>query len=310
MTRLTMSVWAAALLAVTLPHSAVAVQINTGGESGAYHDTFCPSLTKQLDLLGKPSECLVSDGTGENLRRVARNPDEFGYGQLDAFALEADRFGGPGAFDLVRVDDVRECVFAVTRNRDYTNFGEIAVNADRLRFVLPPAASGSARTFAYLQKIDPEGLGRARNVINAVDTNEAIREALADENSVTFFVQFPDPANDRFRQIRNLKGHIVPVVDGLLLRQKIDGRSVYFAQETPISQLEWLNIGARVVTVCTPLVLFTGAANRVTGADRRAEHRQTVLNIRAMRREELVPPASPVAQIVARTRELSTRARY
>ena len=289
---------------------ASAAEINTGGESGAYHSTFCPALVNQLNRLGKPSDCVSSAGSGENLRRVARNPLELGYGQLDVFALEAERYGGEEAFEIIRSDDVRECVFAVTRNRSYTNFGEIAVNADRLRFILPPEASGSAKTFDYLRKIDPEGLGRARNIINATDTDEAIRMTLADDQAVTFFVQFPDPANERFRTISQLNGHIVPVVDSIILRQEVDGRTVYYAKETPISQVKWLNLGRRVVTVCTPLILFTGASDRVTGTERRTEHRQLVLNIRALRREELVPRESPTARILERTRQLSARARY
>lgn len=310
MTRFLILAASSCLFAASGVSSAHAAQINTGGDSGAYHSTFCPGLTKQLDVLGKPSECLVSEGSGENLSRVARNPDELGYAQLDVFALEVEKNGGTEAFEVIRSDDVRECVFAVTRNRNYTNYGEIAVNADRLRFILPPKSSGSAKTFEYLSKIDPEGLGQSRNITHATDTDEAIQLALADENAVTFFVQFPDPSNERFRTIRRLGGHLVPVVDSIILRQKIDDRTVYHAQETAISQLKWLNLGRRVITVCTPMVLFTGATNRLTGENERAEHRQLVLNIRAMERKDLVPEASPIAQVLARTRQLSTRARY
>jgi hypothetical protein len=306
--RSTALITTAAIALAAAPVSAA--EINTGGESGAYHSTFCPALVNQLNQIGKPSDCVTSAGTGENLRRVARNPRELGYGQLDVFALDADRYGGEDAFEIVRSDDVRECVFAVTRNRSYTNFGEIAVNADRLRFILPPQASGSAKTFDYLRKIDPEGLGRARNIINATDTDEALRMTLADEDAVTFFVQFPDPENERFRTISQLNGHIVPVVDSIILRQQVGGQTVYYAKETPISQVKWLNLGRRVVTVCTPLILFTGASDRITGTEQRAEHRQLVLNIRAMRREELIPRESPVARILERTRQLSARARY
>lgn len=298
------------LLAAAGTFAANAAQINTGGESGAYHTTFCPNLVKTLNLIGKPSECQVSEGTGENLARVARNPEELGYGQLDVYALKAEKYGGTRAFEMIRSDDVRECVFAVTRNRNYTNFGEIAVNADRIRFILPPKSSGSAKTFEYLSKIDPNGLGQARNVINATDTDEAIRLALSDENSVSFFVQFPDPANERFRNIRELNGHLVPVVDSIILREKIDERTVYFAQETQISQLKWLNLGRRVVTVCTPMVLFTGAAERLPRETQRSEHRQLVLNIRAMELKNLLPEASPIAQVIAQTRQVSARARY
>lgn len=309
MTRALIHLAVASLSAVALAAAAHAAQINTGDRSGAYYSTFCKNLVKQLDLLGNESQCLVSDGTGENLRRVSRNPDELGYGQLDVYALEAARYGGSRTFEVIRSDDVRECVFAVTRNKNITNYGQIAVNADQLRFILPPKNSGSAKTFDYLRKIDDQ-LGEARNVINAETTDEAIERTLKDDDAVTFFVQFPDPSNERFRRIRELGGHIVPVIDSIILRQQVDDRTVYFAQETSISQLKWLNLGKRVVTVCTPLVLFTGANNRLTTQSKRAEHRQLVLNIRSMQRKELIPPASPIARIVDQTRKLSTRARY
>lgn len=300
-------VGSAAMMAA--PITASAVQINTGDRSGAYYSTFCPNLVKQLESIGKPSECLVSDGTGENLRRVARNPDELGYAQLDVYALDAEKYGGGRAFEVIRSDDVRECVFAVTRNKNYTNYGQIAVNADRLRFILPPRTSGSAKTFEYLSKIDDQ-LGQARDLTHAETTDEAIERTLKDDDAVTFFVQFPDPSNERFKRIRQLGGHIVPVIDSIILRQKVDDRTVYFAEETSISQMKWLNLGQRVVTVCTPLVLFTGASNRLTSRELRTQHRQLVLNIRALERKELIPPASPVARILSQTRKLSTRARY
>ncbi|MFT7577175.1 MAG: hypothetical protein ACI9XZ_003570, partial [Alphaproteobacteria bacterium] len=171
-------------------------------------------------------------------------------------------------------------------------------------------SSGSAKTFEYLSKIDPDGLGQAKDVINADSTDNAIELALKNDNAVAFFVQFPDPSNERFRRIRQLSGHIVPVIDSVILRQKVDDQAIYFAQETSISQLKWLNLGRRVVTVCTPLVLFTGANRRITSREQRPPHRQLVLNIRNMRSTDLIPEASPIAKVLKKTRQLSARARF
>ena len=56
----------AAIALTAVPASAA--EINTGGESGAYHSTFCPALVNQLNRLGQPSDCVRSAGSGENLR--------------------------------------------------------------------------------------------------------------------------------------------------------------------------------------------------------------------------------------------------
>lgn len=301
----------AGLGALTLSvQPATAVQVHTGGENGAYHSVFCPLVLSKLEALGSPHTCSISAGTAANVRRVARNPDHFAFGQLDAFALESRLFGGSRRFSVVRADDVRECVFAVTRNRRLTNYGQIAVNADRLKFVLPAQRSGSARTFEFLQSLDANGLGRARNVSNAADTDDALREALADDSSVTFFVQFPDPQNERFRMIRRLGGHIIPVLDERMLSQKVNGLRVYYAQETEIEQQRWLRAGQRVVTVCTPMILFTGDGRRILSRDVRQTHSRLVGGLSRAPKAELVPREGPFARLALRTRELSREAQF
>lgn len=296
------------LAAVAASTSAIAADIHTGGASGAYHSTFCPLLQKRLAGFGATYNCKVSLGSAENMRNVVQNPLDFAFTQLDVFALESRRMGGDRAFSVVRSDDARECVFAVTRNRNLTNYGEIAVNADRLQFILPPRSSGSASTFDFLGSIDPNGLGRARRVRHAADTDEAIRQALADEDAVTFFVQFPDPSNERFQLIQRMGGHLVPVVDGLILDQRVNGEQIYFAQETRIEQRHWLRAGRTVVTACTPLALITGNPQRVPGADRRLAHRQLIENIRAMPAADLIPQGSVIARLVKQSQAASVRA--
>ena len=299
-----------ALAMVVSAAPAIASRVHTGGENGAYHSVFCPLVLNRLDVLGSPHICSTSAGTAANVSRVARNPDQFAFGQLDVFALESRRYGGARRFSIVRADDVRECVFAVTRNKALTNYGQIAVNADRLRFVLPSRRSGSARTFAFLQDLDPEGLGKASRVSFAPDTDDALREALSDESAVTFFVQFPDPKNERFRMIRRLGGHIIPVLDEAMLRQRVAGRRVYFAQETELEQQRWLRVGKRVVTICTPMVLFTGDSRRINVNDVREVHRRLVNGLQRAPKAELIPRAGPFARLAVRTRELSQEAQY
>ena len=121
------AVLAGALAAGPLP--AAASQINTGGEAGAYHKSFCPALSRELKVAQFDYACAPSAGTRENMERVLGNPRQLGYGQLDVFALESRQLKAEAALTLVRQDDVRECVFAVTRNKDITNFGELAANA-------------------------------------------------------------------------------------------------------------------------------------------------------------------------------------
>jgi hypothetical protein len=294
---------AAGLVALALP--AAASQINTGAEGGAYHASFCPVLKSHLKLAQFDYACTPSAGTRENVERVLGNPRQLGYGQLDVFVRESRALKGEGALTILRQDDARECVFAATRNKDVTNYGELSGFAGRLRFILPPAGSSSATTFQFLRSLDAEGLGRAKAVTNAASTEDAIREALSADDTVSLFVQFANPDSERFALIRRLGGHVVPVVDRTILRQEVDGRKIYFAQETQVEAAEWIRSGRKIVTACTPLVLFTGKPEQVQGEQARKDHADLIRTVGALQSGALLPEESLYQKLLKRTKELS-----
>ena len=284
--------------------SAQSMQINTGGEGGTYHASFCPALSKQLKLAQFDYRCAASAGTRENMDRVAADPRQLGYGQLDMFALHG-RQGAEKALTIVRQDDVRECVFAVTRNKQIANWGELSVNAANLRFILPPATSGSAGTFQFLGTIDADGIGRSKSVTHAASTEDAIRQALSADDTASLFVEFPDPESKRFELVRNMGGHFVPVIDRAILRQEIGGTKIYYPQETETEAAGWVQSARKLVTACTPLVVFTGQLDRVQGDTARKDHADLIRTVTAMKRELLLPEESFLDRALKRTKELS-----
>ena len=294
---------AAACAAIAAP--ADASQINTGGENGAYQANFCPVLSQQLKLAQFDYRCTPSAGTRENIERVRANPRQLGYGQLDVFALDSRKLGAETPLTVVRQDDVRECVFAVTRNKDISNYGELAANAGKLRFILPPANSGSAGTFDFLRTIDADGLGRAKVVTNAQSAEAAIREALSADDTVSLFVQFADPDSEHFALVGKLGGHFVPVIDRTILRQEIAGKKIYFAQETQVEDAQWTKAGRKVVTACTPLVVFTGSPERVQGEQARKDQEDLIRTITALKSGSLLPEESLFQRMLKRTKEIS-----
>jgi hypothetical protein len=293
----------AALAALAAP--AAANQINTGGPSGAYHASFCPVLAKELKVAQLDYACTPSAGTRENVERVLANPRQLGYGQLDAYVVESRQLKGEQALTIVRQDDVRECLFAVTRNKQLTSYGDLAANAAKLRFILPPADSGSFSTFQFLRAADAEGLGQAKAPTNAASVEDAIRQALSADDTVSLFVQFADPDNERFELVRKLGGHLVPVIDRSILRQEIGGKKIYFAQETPVENADWVKAGRKLVTACTPLVVFTGAPDRVQGEQARKDHEDVIRTVAALKSGSLLPEESLFQRLLKRTKELS-----
>ena len=286
---------------------ALAGQINTGGETGAYHATFCPQVAAVLRKNKFDYACTPSQGSLENIQRVAADPAQVGFSQLDAFALEAENLGSDKLFTRIRADVAHECLFLVSRNRGVTNFGQIASVATQLHFVLPPQKSGSAATFQLLQRIDPQGLGLARNVTYAASVDEAITQAMSADDIVTLFVQFPDPANARFQAIAKAGGNIIPVIDRPILRQEANGEKVYFAEETEIAPAKWNKSAEKIVTACTPLMLFTGASDRIADANDRKDQDDLVRTLRSLSVEELRPKVSALAAFWRKTKALSAQ---
>lgn len=289
------------------PQTTPPPRIHTGGEKGSYHMSFCPQLAKALKASGIEYECLASEGSSDNMRRIAATPRDFGFAQLDVLSLERAQFDGGRAFQTVRTDDVRECIFAIARNPELKSFGDIAVRADELRFILPPESSGSAGTFRYLQSIDMD-LAHAGEVRHAGDADEAIRLALSADDTVAIFVQFADPENPRFQLVNRLGGHFIPVIDRNILAAHIDGQAVYFAEETAVTDARWTAKGTKVITACTPLVVFTGAEGRIADPTMASAHAKAVAAVRAVPTDGLRPKDGVLSTILKRTRELSATA--
>ena len=295
-------------LAATLALPAAANQINTGGEKGAYHATFCPALEAELKKAKFDYTCTTSQGSRENIRRVSGDASQVAFSQFDVFELEMQATGASDAYTLLRSDLARECIFMVTRNQEISNFGEVAALADQLRFVLPPRNSGSAGTFEFLQQIDPDGIGRARdNITYADSTEEAITRALSDDNTVALFVQFPDPKNERFSTIGKEGGNIVPVIDRNILRQEVNGQKVYYAEETEIELPKWNKSATKVVTACTPMILITGTPARIEDGNARKDQEDLIRTIEALKAEDLQPQTGFLASLWRKTKALSAK---
>src|SRR5262245_16245115 len=293
---------AVALAGIVAPASAR--QINTGDPIGAYHADFCPLLAGQLRLAQFDYACAASSGTRESMARVAADPLQVGYGHLDVFALESRRLDA-GALTLVRQDDVRVCLYAATRNKQVSNWGELAAQAGTLRFILPPERSDSAATFEFLRSIGADGLGRAKSGTHVVSVEAAIRDALGADDAVSLLVELPDPDSRTFGLVRARGGHLVPVIDRAILRQAVDGRKVFFPQEVEVESASWIRSARKLVTACTPLVLFTGHPERVADGPARKDHEDLIRTAATLKPATLLPEASFLGQALKRTREVS-----
>lgn len=287
--------------------AAVAKPINTGDTTGMYFSQFCPRLQEVLTKNAFDYTCEATQGSRENVARVTADPTQIGYAQLDVYALESQKTGAASGLATIRTDIARECVFLVARNKSLTNYGVVASLAGQLRFILPPQQSGSTATFEFLRSIDPEGLGLATGITYAETTDKALEQALSADDTVTLFVQAPDPNSERFRLINSLEGHFIPVIDRNILRQQIGEEKIYYAQETEVKNATWIASGESLVTACTPTVLFTGSPDKLGDEKARQDQKDLIATLRGLAVEELQPKVGFLVKLWKQSKELSAK---
>ena len=311
---------AAALMAFPLAATSQTVSpgpksINTGGQAGAYHSTFCPPIPRVLsNAYFQGYACTPSAGTIDNIRRVIAHPTSIGFAQFDVYAREAA--ARPEEFQrlqIIRADIACEGLWMVTRNPDL-DFGRLLGLARRIQFVLPAQASGSTASFNYLRSIDPDGLGRVpdSNITHVATATDVInRIATSTNGEVGFFVQFADPRNQNIQLMVQNNLRIMPVISREILRARVGDTPVYQAQSFQLTQGGAFGIGGRAqtaTTACTQVALFTGAPSSFADRNGQDDAREMIQRIQQVPRDALLPQDNAVQAILRGATRLSQSA--
>ena len=299
MTILTKTLMATLAVGTTLAGAAQAASpIYTGGERGSYFGTFGPLLLEVLDREFFDYELRNSAGSGENITQVLSDPTAIGMTQTDVLAYEATL--NPAINDeivILRNDIAHECLYAVTREENVerlSNWGDVRAYARRLTFAMGSEASGSARTFNFLQTFD-ERLASARRVNYMSSTDDAIAAVINGDADIAFFVQFADTENPRFEEVNDNRLAFIPVIDRTILRQRFaGGERAYVPLEVKVTGtdlLSWSGV-ERVLTACTPLAYITGNPEALPdGSDAQLDMEDLIAILREAPVEDLQPEA-------------------
>ena len=284
-----------------------AFDLYTGEKSGAYYNKICPAIKKEASKNGVELNCKTSAGSLDNLDKVFDKPDNFGLSQFDQFALKYSNQSNQTMYTPIHDDIGTECLFMVTKNKLISNFGDVVASAPYLNFILPPEKSGHAGTFKYLQSIDPDGLGKATKVSFAASTEDAITQTLTSKDNVTLFVQTADPKSALFSLVNKNKGHFVPVISKEVLSQVVKGTKVYRAQETEVTNPKWHKSGTKVITSCTPIMLFTGKSLKVQNPAVKKSHETAVAKLTAIPAKNLRPQQGWFSKLWNNSKALSAK---
>lgn len=297
-----MKKWFYATTALTLlvsgAHAADSRAIHTGGTGGAYFNTFCPPLVpvlKNAQFMGY--QCTASNGTVDNINKVLAHPTDIGFVQLDVLARELQ--AKPELNDKLTLVRQLACegLWLITKNPRIKDYGDVLGLSRRLPFILPAEGSGSAATFEYIKSIDPDGLGRARNVRHTKDATAVINEvAAATDGAVGLFVQFADPENPNIKLIGEKGLTVIPVVSREIIQAKAGGQDVYQIQTFALKSGYFS--GKQAAAACTPVAIITGKPESFKDSNDKDNQVDMIKELTTVPEAKLLPQESRIANLI------------
>ncbi len=242
------------MLLVLAPVLAQTQRIYAGAASGSYTIDFCPWVAATVRQAFFSHQCVASEGTNDNIRRVLAEPHSIGIGQLDVMA-DFIEFN-PGQLTVIDPKIGYECLFAVSRTNN--NLDRLASLSPEVSIALPPVLSGSAASFRFLQSLDEE-LAALRTITHHDSALDAVQAVAAGEADLAFFVQAANIDNPVFKTANDARLRFIPVISRDILQREAAGMAVYEPLEVGVTPtLFGFGTPRKIITTCTPVVVFTG----------------------------------------------------
>jgi hypothetical protein len=283
--------------------------IYTASAAGAYHSWFCPPIPVAMGKAGFGGYvCTPSGGTPDNISSVLADPCTLGFAQLDVLARWAlDNNEAAKKLVVIRtLASERLWLVARSKNMATVRFGQIVGQARRLQFAV--ADGGSRASFDFLQKIDPDGLGRARNIHRFENTTATIESVAPGYADVGFFVKFLEPSNRNIRLMHERKLHAVPVVNRELIAAKVADTPVYKVQSFNLGEWSSVTGSGQLTTTCTPAVIITGAPESIDNPRDAIDQQALLSSIKAAPENAFLPRDGRLARLISGSKSVPSSA--
>jgi TRAP-type uncharacterized transport system substrate-binding protein len=259
------------------------LKIGAGSAVGEYTNTIVPAIGKKLEPYGYNVVAQVSQGSQQNVEDVASGKLTVALSQWDVAALAIEEGAGTN-LTLIGKMAPEALLCAVNKQgrarslHDFTDRRE-----PPLKVSVGGEKSGTARTFAYLQELDPRLKGL--ELIHEPDVEAELHRLSSKARDVVCFVMMPNPDNALLKLVADADDlEFIDFVNGKLANAKIGGEKVYDVIEVPVSPGIW-GIGAETVNT---LVTWAGMIVNKTQADLGL----TVLLKSVASEPDLLPPTS------------------
>ncbi len=227
------------LLLSTASFALEEISIGAGGASGEYTNTIVPAISKALADYGYRASAEISAGSQANIDSVLKGELPAGLSQLDVAALNMTPEKDPQEKLVLLGKIAPEALFCAARkDSKIKSYHDITDKQESpLKVSVGREESGTAKTFQYLMRIDPELNSSKVQLYYRPNVKVELNRLVSGRRDLVCFVMSPNPDNDRIKMVTESEELTFITVDDPLLVEKsrVSGMNVYDIFEVPVS---------------------------------------------------------------------------
>ncbi len=215
---------------------AAEIQIGAGGASGEYTNTIVPAISEALKKQGMSAKAVISAGSQENIDKVMSGEFQAGLSQLDVAALNMTKEKDPDENLILMGKISPEALFcAAKKDGKIKSYADLTDKQEHtLKVSVGGEKSGTAKTFAYLMKLDPDL--KAIEFSDKEDVDAELDRLASGRRDLVCFVMMPNPDNARIKRVMESTDlNFITIDKPVFSKAEVSGVKIYNIAEVPIS---------------------------------------------------------------------------
>lgn len=224
------------LLVITPTLYAEEIQIGAGGATGEYTNTIVPAIDTALKKQGMSAKAVISAGSQENIDKVMSGEFQAGLSQLDVAALNMTKEKDPDENLILLGKIAPEALFcAAKKDGKIKSYADLTDKQEQpLKISVGGEKSGTAKTFAYLMKLDADL--KAVEFSDKEDVDAELDRLASGRRDLVCFVMMPNPDNARIKRVMESSDLAFINIDKpVFSKAEVGGVKVYNIAEVPVS---------------------------------------------------------------------------
>jgi TRAP-type uncharacterized transport system substrate-binding protein len=225
---------------VTIAH-ADEIKIGAGSADGEYTNTIVPAISNALEKHGYTAVAEISAGSQENIDNVMSGKLPVGLSQLDVAALNMTPENDQNESLVVLGGKIApEALFcAAHKGGNVKSYDDLTDEQETpLKISVGNKKGGTARTFQYLMKLDPE----LKNIklYHKKKLKVELNRLLSDRRDLVCFVMMPNPDNKLIEMVMDHDELFFITIDRPAFAKATIGKThIYDIMEVPVTSGFW-----------------------------------------------------------------------